>query len=62
MNDVNNGGGHVWGQGYMRNCMGASVYEKFLYLPLNFVVNLKLLQKQSLQKKYTAYFSGFQLL
>ena len=39
MSDVNNGGGgamSVWGQG---------VYGKSLYLPLNFVVNLKLLFK-----------------
>lgn len=34
---------HVWGQ---------EVYEKSLYLPINFAVNLKLLYKNSLNKKF----------
>ena len=34
---------HVRGQG---------MYKKQLYLPLNFVMNLKLLQKSCLNKKY----------
>ena len=34
-------------------CRRAEVYEKYLYLPLNFAVNLKLLQKvQSVKKNF----------
>ena len=35
VSDVDNGGGYA--------CVGIGVYGKSLYLPLNFVVNLKLL-------------------
>ena len=42
VSEVDNGGEYV--------CVGAGIYEKFLYLALSFAVNLKLVYKSSLLK------------
>ena len=42
MSDADNGGGYA--------CMRTGIYGKSLYLPFNFVANLKLLKKLSLKK------------
>lgn len=36
-------------------CVGAEVYGKFLYLPLNFAVKLKLFFKNEYIKKYSVW-------
>ena len=37
--------------GEVYECVGQGIYEKFLYFPLNFALNLKLLQEKNILDK-----------